>query len=240
MRLPDWWEAAMSTGKVAAALSWSASPAWIPPMSGSARRSTTGRPRRSPTISPTARSPKAAARFEVGEDQVPGHPEGLGRAEDPRSHQRPPPGGHSEVEAVGHRSEAAACPDGGTRRPHRDQRSGEAELAHSSVASGRRARKASAATSTRRPAKGTDRTLPPRRSAASSTMTSGTIAPAPATTCGGIGRPAPRPRRARRSRPRPRRRWAGEPVAASRSMALTPPRPGGPPRPARRGSGGRR
>ena len=60
MRLPGWSDAAIRTGMVAAALRSSTSPALMPPISGSTRRSTTGRPSRSPTISPTERSPNTA------------------------------------------------------------------------------------------------------------------------------------------------------------------------------------
>ena len=180
MRLPDWWEAAISTGKVAAALSSSTLPAWIPPISGSARRSTTGRPSRSPTISPDRPVAEADARFEVGEDQVPGHPEGLDRAQDPRPGQRPPPGGHAEVEPVGHGPEPAPGPDGGPRRPDRDQLVGEAELAAQLGGLGPAGQEGVGGQVDRagrrtRP----DRSLPPSRSADSSTTTSGTTAPAP-------------------------------------------------------------
>ena len=72
MRLPGWSDAAISTGMVAAALRSSTSPALMPPISGSTRRSTTGRPSRSPTISPTERSPNTAFPPPVGDDHIPG------------------------------------------------------------------------------------------------------------------------------------------------------------------------
>jgi len=91
----------MSKGKVAAALSHRRHPAWIPPMSGSTRRSTTGRPSRSPTMSqPTGRR---RCRWWPGAGRPGLWPrQRLGRAQDPRTGERPPAGGHAEVQPFGH------------------------------------------------------------------------------------------------------------------------------------------
>ena len=64
----------------------------------------------------------------MGADQVPGHPDRLRRAQDPRPEQRPPSGGHSEVQSLGHRPEPAPGPDGGAGGTHRDQLVGQPEL----------------------------------------------------------------------------------------------------------------
>ncbi len=61
-------------------------------------------------------------------DQVPGHPQRLRRGEDPRPEQGPPPGRDTEVQPVGHGPEPAPRPDGGARRPYRDQLVGGVEL----------------------------------------------------------------------------------------------------------------
>ena len=109
---------------MAAALRWSTPPALIPPTRGSTNRSTTGRPSRRPTMSPTDRSPASAA----GRGRAPTRSRAarsrLAGGEDPRAGQRPPPGGHPEVESRRHGPQPAPGPDGGARRPDRDQLSG--------------------------------------------------------------------------------------------------------------------
>ena len=129
MRLPGWWAAAISTGKVAAALRSSTPPAWIPPTSGSTSRSTTGRPSRSPDdlARPTGRRwPVSGPRW--GTTRSLATRSDSAGLEDARPGQRPPPGGDAEVEAVGHGPEPAPGPDGGAGGPHRDQLVGQPEL----------------------------------------------------------------------------------------------------------------
>ena len=250
MRLPGWWDAAISTGNVAAALSSSTPPAWIPPTRGSTSRSTTGRPSRSPTISPTDRSPKAVPVPQVGFDQVPGHPERLRRAQDPRPGQGPPPGGDPEVEPVGHGPEPAPGPDGGARRPHRDQLVGRARARRTgrwprAAGPGRRRRPG------RPVGRRTRRTAACPRSDRSprSTMDLGwrPVVPAPGHQLPGRGQPgdpAPDHGDGRSSRSGGHAGRAGAVMPAgvrARDRAVgRRPRPRGPRRPGWRGSGGRR
>ncbi len=177
MRLPVWWEAAMRAGKVAAALSSSTPPALIPPMSGSTNRSTTGRPRRSPMMSATDRSPLtgAAPRWGITRSLVTrSDSPGLRRPDRASGHHLV---GTPRLRAAGigrsrprARIDAPVVPTGtsSSRTPICSQ---------SSVASGRRARKASAARSTVRPANSAESSLPPTRLPASRTCTMGGPAP---------------------------------------------------------------
>ena len=173
MRLPGWWAAAISTGMVAAALRWSTPPALIPPMSGSTRRSTTGRPSRPPTIAPTDRSPASgpgprwgttrsrATRSDSAGDRIPDRASGHQRVGTPRF--SPSGMGRSRPRA---QMDAPVVPGATSWSPRPSS-------SHNPVASGRRARKASAARSTVRPANGVDRSLPPVRSSDSTTWTTG-------------------------------------------------------------------
>ena len=238
MRLPGWWAAAMRTGKVAAALRSSTPPAL---MRGSARRSTTGRPRRLPTMSPTDRSPASpfapgrngsrsrATRSDSAGLRMPDRKSGHHRVGMPRL--RPAGMDRSRPRA---QREAPDAPTGTSDpvRPSSSQRP---------VASGRRARKASAARSTVRPANSVARSFPPIRSSASRTWTSGPGASPPGapTSSQAAASPAmPPPTTAttgRRGRLTTARRGRPGGIPARR-----PPTRGAPPRPARRGRPGRR
>ena len=183
MRLPGWSEAAMSTGKVAAALSSSTPPAWMPPTSGSTIRSTTGRPSRSPTMRPTERSPKVMPVRRWGLTRsfaTPIDSTGLRIPDLKRGHHLVGTPRFSPSGIMRRRPRAQIdAPDA----PTGTSVSSRPSSAHRSVASGRRARKPSAARSTLRPANSAVRILPPVLSDASKTCTSGPESPpAPAVT----------------------------------------------------------
>ncbi len=229
---------------VAAALRSSTSPALMPPISGSTRRSTTGRPSRSPTISPTERSPNtafalrwgmttslAAARDSAGL-RIPDRASGHQRVGTPRFN--PSGMGRSRPRA---QMEAPEAPTGTSW-------SDSPSSAQSSVASGRRARNASAARSTVRPANSAARSLPPTRSPDSSTRTIGAGVPArseAATSSQAAARPAiPAPTTATVGRLRAVTRSV--PARSPRSSPRAEPVPlrPGPPRPGCRGTADRR
>ncbi len=128
MRLPGCWSAARRSGKVAAALSSSTSPAWMPPTRGSTRRSTTGRPRRRPDDLADRAVAGDAPGAAVRGHQVACHPQRLRGAEYPRTRERPPLGRHSEGRTFGHRTQPSPCPDRRTGRADRHQLVGDAEL----------------------------------------------------------------------------------------------------------------
>ena len=161
-----------------------------------------------PTISPTDRSPEGVPpRCGRGRTRSACHPEALARAQDPGSKEGPPPGGHAEVEPVGHGSQPAPGPDGGTRcsRPGPTRRPGRV-----------------AGTTRWPPGGGPGRRRPPHRPAGRRRARTAASRPAGRRPRGpprrGPGRPgrrrsgrppAPRPRPGRRCPRRQRRRSVG-------------------------------
>ncbi len=189
MRLPPFRAASSSWGKVAAALRSSALPALIPPMSGSANRSTMARPSRPPTIPPTDSS-SGRGSFPAGPRCRWGRRSSAIRSDSPAVRIPERATGHHRV------GTPRFNPGGiGRNRPRAQTDAPEAPTgtnaplipssAQRSVASGRRARKASAPRSTVWSPNGAARSLPPRRLSASNTWTSGialsgsSAAPAP-------------------------------------------------------------
>ncbi len=86
---------------------------------------------RSPESLADDRSHRPVANASAGsvrDEQVGRHPERLTRAQDPRAGQRPPTGGHPEVQPVGHGGQAAACPHRGAGGSDRNQFVGQPEL----------------------------------------------------------------------------------------------------------------
>ncbi len=185
---------ARSWGRVACRLSRSARPAYTPPSSGSTRRSTTSRPSRRATRSPTLTSSLDRA---AGQHEVERHPGQAGGAEHLAAGQRRQVAGHAQQGAGRQRSQDPARPQQRLPRRRADQVVAEAGVGRRGrTPSGTRASMASAPSSTGRPPTSLTRTLPPRREEASSTSDPGVRA----------GRPRARPPARRRRRRRRRRR----------------------------------